>query len=278
VNTTAIAAMPPRVLPTTGIHNFRDYGGYPVAGGSRLARGRLFRSGEHTLATDADLRLVDDLDLKAVFDLRGAGEREKAPCRRPPGFAASVYAAGGETTVAAPHLDAAAGAFDAATARQNMRDRYATVPFRPLLVDLYRDYFRVLSELSASTLVNCTAGKDRTGILVALLHTALGVHTDDIFEDYLLTNSAGDNEARVGALRADLQRRFGAGMSDEAVRVVTSVEPDFLESAFDAIRQRHGSTEAYLTAVLNVTPEMREALADRLIVPAQRPPTTRSTT
>jgi protein tyrosine/serine phosphatase len=148
-----------------------------------------------------------------------------------------------------------------------MRDRYATVPFRPLLVDLYRDYFRVLSELSASTLVNCTAGKDRTGILVALLHTALGVHPDDILEDYLLTNSAGDNEARVGALRADLQRRFGAAMSDEAVRVVTSVEPDFLESAFDAIRQRHGTTEAYLTAVLNVTPEMREALADRLIVP-----------
>jgi protein tyrosine/serine phosphatase len=279
VNTTAIATRPPRVLPTTGIHNFRDYGGYPVAGGGRLARGRLFRSSEHTLATDADLRIVEDLGLKAVFDLRGAGEREKAPCRRPPGFAASVYAACGETTVAAPHLDAAAGAFDAATARQNMRDRYATVPFRPLLVDLYRDYFRVLSELSASTLVNCTAGKDRTGILVALLHTALGVHPDDILEDYLLTNSAGDNEARVGALRADLQRRFGAAMSDEAVRVVTSVEPDFLECAFDAIRQRHGTTEAYLTAVLNVTPEMREALADRLVVPGgATTATTRSTT
>jgi protein-tyrosine phosphatase len=279
VNTTAIAAAPPRVLPTTGIHNFRDYGGYPVAGGSRLARGRLFRSGEHTLATDADLRIVEDLGLKAVFDLRGAGEREKAPCRRPPSFAASVYASGGETTVAAPHLDAAAGAFDAATARQNMRDRYASVPFRPLLVDLYRDYFRVLSEMSASTLVNCTAGKDRTGILVALLHTALGVHPDDVLEDYLLTNSAGENEARVGALRADLQRRFGAAMSDEAVRVVTSVEPDFLESAFDAIRQRHGSTEAYLADVLNVTPEMREAIADRLVVPGgATTATTRSTT
>jgi len=266
VTTTVIDAPPPRVLPTTEIHNFRDYGGYPVAGG-RLARGRLFRSGEHMLATDADLRIVGDLGLKAVFDLRGAGEREKAPCRRPPGFTASVYAAGGETTVAAPHLEAAASAFDAATARQNMRDRYASVPFRPLLVDLYRDYFRVLSELSAPTLVNCTAGKDRTGILVALLHTALGVHPDDILEDYLLTNLAGDNDARVGALKADLQRRFGAAMSDEAIRIVTSVEPAFLESAFDAIRQRHGSTEAYLADVLDVTPEVREALADRLVVP-----------
>ena len=265
---------PPRVLPTTGIHNFRDYGGYPVAGGGRLARGRLFRSGEHTLATDADLRIVGDLGLKAVFDLRGAGERENAPCRRPPGFDAAVYATGGETTVAAPHLDAANNAFDAATARQNMRDRYASVPFRPLLIDVYRDYFRVLSELSAPTLVKCTAGKDRTGILVALLQFALGVHPDDILEDYLLTNSAGDNEARVGALKADLQRRFGTAMSDEAVRIVTSVEPAFLESAFDAIKQRHGSIEAYLADVLDVSPDVRDAIAERLVVSFAAPITT----
>jgi hypothetical protein len=48
---------------------------------------------------------------------------------------------------------------------------------------------------------------------------------------------------------------------------VTSVEPAFLESAFDAIRQRHGSTEAYLADVLDVTPEVREALSDLLVVP-----------
>jgi protein tyrosine/serine phosphatase len=133
---------------------------------------------------------------------------------------------------------------------------------------VYRDYFRVLSELSAPTLVNCTAGKDRTGVLVALLQTALGMHRDDIIEDYLLTNSAGDKEARIGALKADLQRRFGAPMSDEAVRVVTSVEPAFLDSAFEAIQQRHGSTENYLVDALGITPERREGLKARLIVPA----------
>jgi len=258
----------PRVLPTTGIHNFRDYGGYPVAGGGRIVRGRLFRSGEHAQATEADLHLVGTLGLEAVFDLRGVGERQKAPCRRPVGFEAPVYAAAGETAVAAPHLEAAADAFDAATARRNMCERYATVPFRPPLLNVYRDYFRVLSELGAPTLVNCTAGKDRTGVLVALLQITLGVHPDDIVEDYLLTNSAGDNEARIGALKADLQRRFGAPMSDEAVRVVTSVEPAFLDSAFEAIKRRHGSTAAYLVDALGVTPEVRAALAAQLIVPA----------
>jgi len=57
----------------------------------------------------------------------------------------------------------------------------------------------------------------------------------------VLTNTAGDAQARVGALKADLQRRFGAQLSDEAVRVVTSVEPLFLEAAFEAIIARHAA-------------------------------------
>jgi protein tyrosine/serine phosphatase len=256
----------PRVVPTTGIHNFRDYGGYPVMGGGRLARSTLYRSGEHAHATDRDLAVVDRLNLSAVFDLRGTAERQKAPCRRPLGFSASVYFAEGETTqAAAPHLDAAANAFDADTARRNMCERYASVPFRPLLVDVYRQYFHFLAQSSGPTLIYCTAGKDRTGVLVALFHSALGVHRDDIFNDYLLTNSAGDAQARVAALKADLQRRFGAPMSDEAVRVVTSVEPLFLEAAFEAIIARHGSVESYMAEVLSVTPAVRHALAARFV-------------
>jgi protein tyrosine/serine phosphatase len=178
-----------------------------------------------------------------------------------------VYFADGETSLAAaPHLDGAANAFDADTARRNMRDRYASVPFRPLLVDVYRQYFRVLAESSGPTLIYCTAGKDRTGVLVALFHSALGVHWDDILADYLLTNSAGNAQARVAALKEDLQRRFGAQMSDEAVQVVTSVEPVFLETAFDAIVARYGSVDSYLEEVLSVTPAVREALAERLVI------------
>jgi len=257
---------PPRVIPTTGIHNFRDYGGYPVIGGGHLVRSTLYRSGEHTHATDRDLALVDQLGLSAVFDLRGTAERQKAPCRRPPGFSAPVYFADGETTLAAaPHLDAAANAFDGAAARRNMRDRYASVPFRPLLVDVYRQYFRFLAQSTGPTLIYCTAGKDRTGVLVALFHRALGIHRDDILNDYMLTNTAGDALARVGALKADLQHRFGAQLSDEAVRVVTSVEPVFLEAAFEAILARHGSVESYLEEVLSVTPAVRHALAVRFV-------------
>jgi protein-tyrosine phosphatase len=246
-------------LPTVGIHNFRDYGGYALRRGGRLAAGRLFRSGEHAHATDSDLELVDSLGITAVFDLRGTAERSKAACRRSPKFSAEVFTADGETAQVALHADAAS-AVDGAAARATMCRRYSEVPFRPLLVDVYQQAFRVLAESGPTSLIYCTAGKDRTGVLVALLHTAFGVHRDDIFEDYLLTNVAGNAQARIAALRDDLYKRFGDGMSEEAIRVVTSVEPAFLQSAFDAIAHRYGDIDRYLQEVMLLTPAARQHL------------------
>lgn len=254
-----------RVIPTTGIHNLRDYGGYAVPGVGRLPLGRLLRSGEPANPTTSDLRVISDLGLTDVFDLRGRLEREKSPCCWPQDFSAAVFAADGETTVAAPHIEAAAGALDAETARRNFLERYASVPFRPILISVYRQYFHALDRNADRTLVYCTAGKDRTGVLVALLHRMLGVHSDDVFHDYLLTNTAGDSERRIAALRYDLQRRFGAAMSEEAIRVVTTVEPAFLQTAFDAIDAKYGSLATYLDVVLGVTPLMRERIASNLI-------------
>ncbi len=254
----------PRTLPTTGIHNLRDYGGYATSNGY-IQHGLLYRSGEHAKATDADLELLSRLDLKAVIDLRGTGERAHAPCRRPAGFDAKIIFADGETAVAAPHTDVAANALHGADARRLFQERYATIPFRPLLVTVFREYFRALATTSGATVVYCSAGKDRTGVLVALLHSMLGVHRDDIFEDYLLTNTAGDGKARVAALRQDLEKRFGRTLSDEAVQVVTSVEASFLQSALDAIVHRHGSVDSYLETVLGVTPAIRDAAGARLL-------------
>jgi protein tyrosine/serine phosphatase len=100
---------------------------------------------------------------------------------------------------------------------------------------------------------------------VALLHFALGVHQDDLLEDYLLTNTAGDGEARVEAVRRDLNQRFAAQLSEEAVRVVTSVEAEYLDCAFNAISERFGSVDDYLSRGLQLTAAVREAIANNFV-------------
>lgn len=255
-----------RVMPLEGVHNFRDYGGYAVAGGGRLKRGLLWRSGQHHGATDADIAKIAALDLAAVFDLRTSKERDAQPCRRPDPFAAIVHVAEDPTERKAPHI-AAAGTTRERTpesTRAGMIRNYATIAFRPELVAMMRRYLAEAAEGRGASLINCMAGKDRTGIAVAALHLAAGVHKDDIVEDYLLTNTAGDVEARIASGMATIAASTGR-IDEPVLRVLMGVEPEYLENAFAAIAERHGSIDGYLRDVLGVDDALKSRLRDALV-------------
>lgn len=255
-----------RVLALEGVHNFRDCGGYAVAGGGRLRRGLLWRSGQHHGATDSDLEAIADLGLGSVFDLRTPKEREAHPCRRPQDFEAAVFYCEDPVRAHAPHIAAAETTRQrtAETTRESLVRNYGGICFRPELQIMMRRYFSRLAEGQGPSLINCMAGKDRTGIAVAMLHVSVGVHRDDILEDYLLTNTAGDPEARIAAGAKAIH--VITGRLDEAVlRVLMGVEPEYLDAAFAAIEERYGSTDAYLEAALGMDAAARERLRAALV-------------
>lgn len=244
--------MTDRVVPLTGIHNFRDYGGYRTRDG-QLVRGVLFRSGQHHGATPDDLAVVDRINLGTVIDLRGDSERHRYPCVRSAAFAAQVLFADGETAGAggAAHAVAARDVKTADDAFDAMVDLYTFMPRRPNLQAAFRHYFASLADSDGANLIHCFAGKDRTGLAVALLHRLLGVHDDDVVEDYLLTNTAGNSAARFAA-GAESIRRSRPDASDEAVARLMSVDAAYLDAAFATIEQEWGGVENYARNVLDV--------------------------
>lgn len=248
-----------RVLPLEGIHNFRDYGMYASAYGGHVVPRVLWRSAQHALASDADLAAVDGLGLATVIDLRGDSEREANPCRRGPDFAAQVFVNAGETAGLAPHMEAAAQALDPGSAKQALLGYYRHMPHRENLLPMIKCYFLALSRGEGPSLVHCVAGKDRTGFAVAMLHHVLGVHRDDILADYVLTNQAGNIEARIADGAAHIRARYGA-VDDATVRVIMGVDPEFLAASFAAIDERHGSIDRYLDDVLGLDQPIRERL------------------
>lgn len=171
-----------RLLPLVGAFNFRDLGGYPTVDGRSTRWGRLFRSdGLHELTPD-DLDVLRELGLACVIDLRtpaeldrtGRGPLEKEPIRY---FHLPLLAGGDQT---AP---------EAAT--QNLTDRYLWY------LDVGRrsfvEAFSLVADESSYPLVfHCAAGKDRTGVLAALVLSILGVERPVIVEDYVLTQSRMD--------------------------------------------------------------------------------------
>lgn len=255
-----------RVLALEGVHNFRDYGGYATPGGGRVRKGVLWRSDQHFGASEADLERIGALGLRYVVDLRGNSERERSPCRRSTGFNAQVMFHDGETAGLAPHIEAAGGASDVASARRAMLATYEDIAFRPSLTSILRRMFAEALAEDGAILVHCHAGKDRTGIAVALVHHILGVHRDDMMADYLLTNTAGNNEKRIADALA--QQAAGGVMEkvpEEAIRVLMNVDEAYLATALAAIERRHGTIDAYLEEVLGVDAAARSALCRRYI-------------
>ncbi len=253
-----------RVLELEGVHNFRDYGGYKSSFGGRVRDGLLWRSAQHAGATDGDLIKIGALGLSTVIDLRGHKERTANPCKRPEGFNAQVLFHEGETAGMPPHLQARLEVVDADNMRSATAEIYRSLPMRPGLLDIFARYFEALSGRDGPSLVHCFAGKDRTGIAVALLHHILGVHPDDILHDYLLTNTVGNVEQRIADGAKHVRKRYG-DMSPETLRVIMSVAPEYLSSAFDEIRLLHGSVDGYLENALGVTQAMQDGLREKFL-------------
>lgn len=254
-----------RVLPLSGVHNFRDYGGYAVKGGGQVKSGLLFRSGEHGKATDADLAAIDELDLRHVIDLRGNSERRANPCRRSAAFAAEVHFFDGETAGLAPHVEAAKDAIDVNAAHAAMERLYSQLPGRENLIWIFKRYFAALAEGEGASVVHCLAGKDRTGMAVDLLHHILGVHPDDAMEDYLLTNTAGNMDARVAAGAKAVRSKYG-NIDEATIRVLMGVDARYLEASRAAVIAEHGTIDAFLTDVLDVDHSRQETLRRHLLV------------
>jgi protein-tyrosine phosphatase len=244
---------PARHFNLAGASNFRDLGGYPGRAGRAVRWRRIFRSNHLGHVTDADIEILRGLGLRSAFDFRGTEERVAATC----GITEiAVHSLPIEPTVVASLRTRLAGGkrLSPADAIEVMRDSYRnyvrdnTSSFRALFAHLLEDH--------APLVIHCTAGKDRTGFACALILHALGVSSDLIAKDYLLTNR--------------FYRRDPASSSDlpEDVRqVLGSVKTSFLAAAFDAIGADYGNLENYFSDGLGLGARERAALEARYLEP-----------
>ena len=254
-----------RFLATTGIHNFRDFGGYGVRGGGTVKRGLLFRSGQHIEASDEDLEKVDALGIRTVIDLRGESERNSFPCRRGPAFEADVIAYEGETTSSPPHMDIDAETTTADYARQRMIAVYTRMPSNPAMIDMFSRYFRALDEREGGSLVHCFAGKDRTGVAATLLLHVLGANRDDQMQEFLLTNQAPTLEVLRKQSVPGIEARLGRKLDEGAVRALLEVHEDYLATYIRLVEEDHGSLDAFIANTLGVDEAMQDRLRGRFV-------------
>lgn len=161
--------------PLAGAYNFRDVGGLPTVDGRATAHGMLYRSDSLQELTAADVALlVDELRVVFVVDLRGAQEAVEEG-RGPLAAQPVCYA-----NIPLVDVDTPEGAPGELTVNQYL-SHLEHDPNLPIAVEL------VASMVRRPTVLHCAAGKDRTGVVTALLLSLVGVTEQAIIDDYMAT-------------------------------------------------------------------------------------------
>jgi protein-tyrosine phosphatase len=259
-----------RSLGLTGAPNARDLGGLPTSAGGKVRTGLVYRASALGRLTDADVAALDRLGLVDVVDLRHGSEIEVAPPDRLPA---------GPHLAHIPIFDPAHPVFTYVSAVLLGQDlsAYAGLAAQGTpgaMLAIYRWFVssadaragfaaavRRVAGTSGPVLFHCSAGKDRTGWLSAILLGALGVDRAAITADYLLTNKV---QARINEtiLTAITSRR---GVDEQAVRPVLTVAPEYLDAAFAEAARCYGTFDGYLRAGLGLDDETLERLRVKLL-------------
>jgi protein-tyrosine phosphatase len=181
------ASTEPRILALEGGRNFRDLGGYTTATGRRTRWGLVYRSGSLAHLTASDLARLAPLGVTDIFDLRKASERTQSPTRWPgPAIHPVPMSQASVPAMARALAPVVVGRATPDSVRASIARIYGDMALdnAPLLGAIYR---RIASAHGASV-VHCMAGRDRTGIAVAILLRLLDVPPETIVQDYLLSN------------------------------------------------------------------------------------------
>jgi protein tyrosine/serine phosphatase len=235
------------LLPLTGAFNFRDLGGYPTADGRQTRWGRVFRSDTLHELTAEDLVVLRNLGLRTVVDLRtpteldrdGRGRLVDEPVRH---VSLSVLPEeSGESRAAPPPIGG------------DMADRYLW--YLEVGGDRLAAALRLVAAPDEHPLVfHCMAGKDRTGVLSALVLGCLGVARSAIVDDYVQTGT------RLHLILDRLRRHpvYGRTMPAEPSTAVT-VDGTTIERFLDRVDERYGGAAGWARSA-GVRPETLDAL------------------
>ncbi|MEO1660015.1 MAG: tyrosine-protein phosphatase [Pseudomonadota bacterium] len=260
--------MEDRIKSFENVRNFRDFGGYAGADGRTIRTGLLFRSAQFGEASQADLAALDTYNIKLQADLRRPDERERHGHRWPVEGVNVVLSDKGLATQA-PHVRFLSEvSVDAPKAHGWMTDYYREAPFKDQHVETFTAWFEGLNRLAPgeAAVVNCAAGKDRTGILCALTHHVLGVERETIFADYELTNQAANVAERLPEMARLFNEHIGKSYDDEIYHPFVGVDAAFLDAALTSIVDQAGTLDAYLQDTLGVDAAARADLRERYLV------------
>lgn len=246
-------------LPLQKVSNARELGGLVTKYGT-VKRDVFIRSGELSRTTDSDAEVLKTHRLARVIDLRTQTEMSNNPDRKLDGveyvnisvIRATTFGISYETLDGETIARMLKEGFARMSARNETYSRHMEILYANFVNDehcraRYGDFLKLLADkpVDGATLWHCSMGKDRVGTCTALLLHCLGAKTEDIFDDYLLTNELTRQNTD------SILNKVTPYVSQEERDTVESmllVKRSYLQTFFDEIANKYGTVDAFVAA------------------------------
>lgn len=233
-----------RKIDLEGTSNFRDIGGYRSEDSSQIRFGKIFRSDNLTKLTNADWKVIEQLDIGYVIDLRQTDEKARSRTAVPKSSNLEIIEIPIDVDILGRN-ELLQHIFSREITRithDDMAQMYSDIlaKFRSELTQVVS---LLLDPSRRNKVVHCTAGKDRTGLSVALIQLLCKIPRPQIVSDFLLSNSFR-TPARIAALSARLQsHRVDI---EDIVPYLSASKPALLR-AFEILENQYDGAENYVT-------------------------------
>ncbi|KAH6611013.1 tyrosine phosphatase, partial [Trichoderma cornu-damae] len=275
----AVKMVPPApYICIPGVANFRDIGGYPISSqpGKEIRRNTVFRSARPTLIMPRGVAKLKMLAITHAFDLRSRQELTHK------GYDTSKMIWLGTERVPAPVFrpeeyspDSLAIQFaDHSTSFEGFAEAFKEILFSGSHVqNAARPFAKILEHLSSDTpptpiLIQCHLGKDRTGVICALILSLCGASDEVVAGEYSLTDV--ELAAHHGELVKQLLRNPAFKGTPEDAKTMVSSRKENMLCFLKKLREKHGSIEQCILDYKLLQPEGIDRLRRNLIVDAAK--------
>lgn len=237
------------------IKNARTYGRVPTRSGQYLVPSRLFRTARLNHATAADLAWLQEHDVRTIIDLRRVEEVKRDPDQAiPDAVTVNAPMTPDQVTAANPSRVALL------TYLAQHQDAFAQMQagYQAMVADS-RQQQQLAKALTAmitapgAVLWHCSMGKDRTGVVAALLLETLGVPRPDIERDYMVSNL--EQQAHVTRLFAACRRDGATPEMVVNVGQLAQTNLAYLNTVFEWVTANYGDVATYLAEGLGIGQE-----------------------
>lgn len=224
--------------------NFRTFNGLKTKENARIQENKLFRSAAPEYGTEDDFIQLKNFQLNTIIDFRDEHEKKILLQEK---FNEQFHRESAAMNVA--------NFFDHEEIKRiglnsDNIDLYYKNIYRVLPTHFHNQYQTLVQALNDGKifLFHCSAGKDRTGFAAYLILSALGVHQDDIMEDYLRSNDSA--LALYESRKNEKSNLPTEQLSTETIQRLFGVQAEYLDTAMQSVQENYKGSERYLSEIL----------------------------